>query len=468
MDWAAFGVDLHLDLDATGGRRAGLERALRDAIRDGRLTPGARLPATRALAGELNLSRGTVSAAYDQLVAEGWLTARIGSGTTVSTLPAATARPAAPARGPVTPRYDLRPGSPDVGAFPVSAWLRATRRALTAAPASVYGYGDPRGRSELRGALAGYLGRARGVVADPDRIVVTTGYVQALGLLAGVLRDVGRPALAMEDPGLAFHREVVRRQGGTVLPLPVDERGARTDLLGTGELAGAGAAVVTPAHQYPTGVTLHPRRRHALTAWARERDGLVVEDDYDGEFRYDRQPVGAVQGTAPEQVAYVGTAAKTLGPALRLAWLVLPARLVEPVVEAKRHLDLHSEVIGQLALADLIRGHDYDRQVRAVRRRYRQHRDLLLARLGAGDGGRYRVGGVAAGLHALLHLPTEGPTEAAVLAAAARHDLALTGLGAHWQRPDGRPGGLVVGYATPPAPAYPAALDALAHALRTA
>ncbi|MFG2056948.1 PLP-dependent aminotransferase family protein [Micromonospora sp. NPDC048930] len=461
MDWADFGVDLHLELDASGGRRAGLERALRDAIRDGRLPPSTRLPATRALAAELGLSRGTVSAAYDQLVAEGWLVARIGAGTAVSPLRRAAPASAPPPPGPAPFRYDLRPGSPDVGLFPVTAWLRATRRALSVAPAEAYGYGDPRGRPELRAALAGYLGRARGVLADPARIVVTTGYVQALVLLTTVLRESGTPAVAMEDPGLAFHRDVVHRHGGTVLPLPVDERGARTDLLGTGHLAGVGAAVVTPAHQYPTGVTLHPSRRHALTDWARAGGGLVVEDDYDGEFRYDRQPVGAVQGTAPEQVAYVGTAAKTLGPALRLAWLVLPARLVDPVVDVKRHLDLHTETVGQLALADLIATHGYDRQVRTVRRRYRQRRDLLLARVG----GRSTLDGVSAGLHATVHLPPDGPAEAAVLAAAAAQGLALTGLAAHHHEPAEQPPGLVIGYARPPAHAYPAALDLLARVL---
>ncbi|MCW3841116.1 PLP-dependent aminotransferase family protein [Micromonospora yasonensis] len=461
MDWADFGVDLHLDLDASGGRRAGLERALRDAIRDGRLPPSTRLPATRALAAELGLSRGTVSAAYDQLVAEGWLVARIGAGTEVSPLRRAAPAAVPPPPGPAPFRYDLRPGSPDVGLFPVTAWLRAVRRALAVAPAEAYGYGDPRGRPELRDALAGYLGRARGVLADPERIVVTTGYVQALVLLTTVLRDAGTPAVAMEDPGLAFHREVVRRHGGTVLPLPVDERGARTDLLGTGRLARVGAAVVTPAHQYPTGVTLHPSRRHVLTDWARTGGGLVVEDDYDGEFRYDRQPVGAVQGTAPEQVAYVGTAAKTLGPALRLAWLVLPARLVDPVVDAKHHLDLHTETIGQLALADLIDTHGYDRQVRTVRRRYRQRRDLLLARLG----GRSALDGISAGLHATVQLPADGPDEPEVLATAAAHGLGLSGLAAHHHQVAGQPPGLVIGYARPPAHAYPAALDLLARVL---
>ncbi|OKI68793.1 MocR-like pyridoxine biosynthesis transcription factor PdxR [Micromonospora sp. CB01531] len=461
MDWADFGVDLHLELDASGGRRAGLERALRAAIRDGRLPPSARLPATRTLATELGLSRGTVSAAYDQLVAEGWLVARVGAGTEVSPLRRAAPAPVAPPPGPAPFRYDLRPGSPDVGLFPVTAWLRATRRALAVAPAEAYGYGDPRGRPELRTALAGYLGRARGVLADPERIVVTTGYVQALVLLTTVLRDAGTPAVAMEDPGLPFHREVVRRHGGTVLPLPVDERGARTDLLGTGRLARVGAAVVTPAHQFPIGVTLHPARRHALADWARATGGLVVEDDYDGEFRYDRQPVGAVQGTAPEQVAYVGTAAKTLGPALRLAWLVLPARLVDPVVDAKRHLDLHTETIGQLALADLIGTHGYDRQIRTVRRRYRQRRDLLLDRLGRWPG----LDGISAGLHATVDLPADGPTEAEVLAAAGARGLALGGLGPHRHHPAGQPGGLVVGYAHPPSHAYPAAVDLLARVL---
>lgn len=461
MDWADFGVDLHLELDASGGRRAALERALRDAIRDDRLPASTRLPATRALAAELGLSRGTVSAAYDQLVAEGWLVTRIGAGTEVSALCRVPPVPAPPPPGPSPFRYDLRPGSPDVGLFPVGAWLRAVRRALAVAPAEAYGYGDPRGRPELRRALAGYLGRARGVLADPERIVVTSGYVQALVLLTTVLRDAGTPGVAMEDPGLAFHREVVRRHGGTVLPLPVDGWGARADLLGSAPLARVGAAVVTPAHQYPAGVTLHPARRHALTDWARSGGGLVVEDDYDGEFRYDRQPVGAVQGTAPEQVAYVGTAAKTLGPALRLAWLVLPARLVDPVVDAKRHLDLHTETIGQLALADLIDTHGYDRQVRTVRRRYRQRRDLLLARLG----GRLTVDGIAAGLHATVRLPSDGPGEAEVLAAAAAHGLALGGLAAHRHRAADQPAGLVIGYARPAAHAYPTALDLLARVL---
>ncbi|OQR60752.1 GntR family transcriptional regulator [Streptomyces maremycinicus] len=448
--WSGVGVDLHLDPDAAEGRRAGLERALRDAVREGRLAPGSRLPATRRLAAETGMSRNTVKAAYDQLVAEGYLTARQGSGTRVAALPSDAAAPPDAAARAREPRFDLRPGSPDVGAFPAAAWLRALRRAIATAPSLAYDYGDPRGRIELRTALSGYLGRARGVIAPPERIVITSGYVQGLALLTRVLGGTG---IAMEDPGLPFHREVVRRNGGTVTPVPVDERGVRV-----GELGDAGAVVVTPAHQYPTGVTLHPGRRRALTEWARARDGLIVEDDYDGEFRYDRQPVGALQGMAPGRVVYLGTASKTLGPALRLGWMVLPPQLVDAVADVKLHSDHHTETIGQLALTELIVGHAYDRHVRACRLRYRRRRDLLLERVG----GRRGVRGIAAGLHALV----EVDDEAEVLARAEAEGLAVGRLGEHWHTPGaGRPQGLVVGYGTPRERLYPEALDVLTKVL---
>ncbi|MEV7000404.1 PLP-dependent aminotransferase family protein [Streptomyces sp. NPDC093982] len=445
-------MDLHIELAAVEGRRAGLERALRDAVRDGRLAPGARLPATRRLADELGISRNTVKAAYDQLVAEGYLTARQGAGTQVAALlPVAAEPPEAAVRARV-PRFDLRPGSPDVGAFPAAAWLRALRRAIAAAPSPAYDYGDPRGRIELRNALSGYLGRARGVLAPAERIVITSGYVQGLALLTRVLEG---GSFAMEDPGLPFHREVVRRGGGTVVPVRVDERGACAE-----GLEDCDAVVVTPAHQYPTGVTLHPKRRRALTDWARARGGLIVEDDYDGEFRYDRQPVGALQGMAPGQVVYLGTASKTLGPALRLGWMVLPPHLVDAVADAKLHSDHHTESIGQLALAELIDSHAYDRHVRACRLRYRRRRDELVERLGA----RRQVRGIAAGLHALV----EVDDEARVLARAEEEGLAVGRLGEHWHAPDGgegRPQGLVVGYGTPRERVYPEALEVLGKVL---
>jgi GntR family transcriptional regulator/MocR family aminotransferase len=401
-----------------------------------------------------------VAAAYDQLVAEGYLSARTGSGTIVADAPASPPRPAVRVAEPARPRFDMRPGSPDVSTFPTGAWIRSTRRALARAPASTYDYGDPRGHVVLRTALAEYLGRTRGVVATADHIVVTAGYIQALALLATA---VAPGTMAMENPGLPHHRDVVRRWGATVQALPVDRTGARTDLLTTMDVR---AVVLTAAHQYPTGVTLHPLRRQAVLAWAEVHNGLVIEDDYDGEFRYDRQPVGALQGLAPDRVAYVGTASKTLGPALRLGWLVLPERLIEPVASAKQHTDAHTETIGQLALADLITTHTYDRHIRGCRARYRRRRDQLVERLEPLARRGFDLHGIAAGLHVMVGLPSDGPDEEQVIARAAARGLALTGLAEHWHAPDEHPKGIIVGYATPNEGSFPAALDTLARTLR--
>lgn len=350
--------------------------------------------------------------------------------------------------------------------FPVAEWLRVVRRVVGNAPVSAFDYGDPRGHPALHAALAEYLGRARGVLGGADRVVVTSGSVQALGLLARVSADAGHRVVAMEDPGLPFHREVVRHAGAEVVALPVDGHGARTDLLRTPAFDGVRVVVLTPAHQYPTGVPLHPRRRQAAVEWARACGGLIVEDDYDGEFRYDRQPVGALQGMAPDHVAYVGTAAKTLGPALRLAWVMAPARLLDAVTSAKRLTDLHTETLGQLALAELITTHGYDRHIRACRARYRRRRDLLVSRLAPRAARGFTLHGIAAGLQAMLTLPPGGPGEAELLAHAATHGLALDGLAEHWHAPGDHPQALVLGYGSPTEAAYPAALDTLTRTLR--
>ena len=460
--WSSSRLDLHLELDAAGGRRAGLESALRTAIRQGRLPAGTLLPSTRGLAQELGLSRGTVSAAYDQLVEEGHLSTRPGSGTTVAEGPQPAPAPAPPAAARTRPRHDLRPGLPDVSAFPTRAWLAATRRVLLRARPDVFGSGDPQGRIELRTALADYLGRTRGVSTSADRIVVTSGYYQALGLLSGVLAAGGTGPAAVEDPGHNVFRAVVRRAGFTTVALPVDGRGAQVDAL----TAGTGAVFLTPSHQYPTGVPLHPVRRRTLCAWARATGGLIVEDDYDGEYRYDRQPVGALQGIAPDRVVYCGTASKTLGPALRLGWMVLPPHLVPAVVQAKQRADLYTETLGQLVLAELIATHGYDRHIRAARLRYRRRRELLLERVAAVPG--LTVHGVPAGLHALVTLRSDGPTEEQVLNTCARHGLGLRGLSELHHDPADRPQGLLVGFGAPSERAYPAALDALSAALAAA
>jgi GntR family transcriptional regulator / MocR family aminotransferase len=448
------GRDLLVAIDESGGRGAGLEQALHGAIRDGRLAPGTRLPSTRALAADLGWARGTVAGAYSQLAAEGWLTSRAGAGTVVAAGAEATHAdtPAPTAERAV--RYDLRAGSPDVASFPRAAWAAALRRALREAPDAALRLGDPRGRIELRAALAAYLGRARGVLADPERIVVCSGYVQALGLLAAAL---GRGTVAMEDPCLALHRDVVRSAGLRVQPLPVDEGGAHIDAIGR-----ADAVVVTPAHQVGLGSTLAPERRAALAEWA--HDGVVIEDDYDGEFRYDGRPVGALQALAPDHIVYAGTASKALSPVLRLAWLVLPERLLEPVVEAKRLADSASPALDQLALARLIESGELDRHLRRMRARYRRRRDALVAAL-AKRAPNVRVLGIPAGLHVVLELPAGAASEAELRAAARRRSLGITGLRSFWHDPAGRPAALQAGYATPPDHAFDGAISELAALL---
>ncbi|CAL9520168.1 HTH-type transcriptional regulatory protein GabR [Streptomyces sp. enrichment culture] len=464
---ATFGADLHLELSAGRGLRAGLAEALREAARSGRLAPGTRLPSSRSLAADLGIARNTVAEAYAELVAEGWLTARQGSGTRV----AERARPrrpgpgvaaaAAPPRHPVRrgPAYDLTAGSPDLGGFPRAAWLAAARRAMAAAPNEAFGYAaDPRGRTELREALAGYLARARGVYADPGRIVLCAGFAHGLTLLARVLRARRVREVAVEGYGLAVHRGLLERRGLRTVPLPVDAAGACTTRLP--DLA-AGAVLLTPAHQFPTGVALTPGRRAAAVDWARTTGGLVVEDDYDGEFRYDRQPVGALQGLDPERVVYVGTASKSLAPGLRMGWMAVPAGLLDEVLAVKGPAEWAAGVLDQLTLAEFIRSGAYDRHVRGMRQRYRRRRDELVAAVS----GRVAVSGIAAGLHAVLDLP-EG-SEEGVLRAAAWHELALETLSRHAHPDAGLPPreALVVGYGTPPPSAWPPSLAALVASL---
>ncbi len=467
--WATSSLDLHLDLgSALGGQpghrvRARLETALRDAARTGRLVPGTRLPSSRALAADLGLARNTVAEAYAQLVAEGWLTARRGSGTTVADRAVSANQVSEPdLPGPAErarARYDLRPGSPDLSLFPRPGWLAAARRAVNAAPSDALGYADPRGRPELRAALAGYLARARGVQADPDRIVICAGFTQGLALLSQVLRARGVTALAIEACGQPSYRDQVRASGLALALLPVDEAGAATaQLPGTA----AGAVLLTPAHQFPLGAVLAPRRRTQAIGWARDTGGVIIEDDYDGEFRYDRQPVGAMQALAPGHVVYAGSASKSLAPGLRLGWLVLPAGLVAEVAAARGLADRQGSTFDQLTLAEFIGSGQYDRQVRRARLAYRRRRDRLAATLRQAS--RLPVTGIAAGLHALLELPP-GRAEDDLVARAARRGLAVEGLGPYCAPGHPRGPALVLGYGTPPEHAFTGALARLCAVL---
>ncbi|WP_149548784.1 PLP-dependent aminotransferase family protein [Streptomyces marokkonensis] len=455
------GGDLHLDLDTSGGgsRRAVLGRALREAMAEGRLAPGTRLPPYRSLAADLGLARNTVAETYAELVAEGWLVARQGSGTRVAPRATPAASPRVPKPVPVRPEppaHNLRQGLPDVSSFPRAAWLAAARRALNAAPSEAFGPGDPRGRPELRRALAGYLSRVRGVRTSPETIVVCSGVAHALRLLFG--GKVLRGPLAVESYGLPFHRSVLEAAQVRTVPLTLDEHGARTTELFT--LKGVRAALLTPAHQFPTGGPLHPERRAAAVDWARGSGGVLLEDDYDGEFRYDREPVGAVQGLDPQRVVYLGSLSKSLSPALRLGWMVLPDHLVEPVLRAKGAREAWAGVTDQLTLAAFIESGHYDRHIRRSRQRYRDRRDRLVALL-ARRAPHVAPTGIAAGLHAVLRLPPG--IERPVTKAAALQRVAVDGLAGFRHPAATMPAydGLVVGYAAPPDHAFGAALDAL-------
>ncbi len=475
---AGLGTDLHLDLPPGGGTgvRDALIRALRDAVRGGRLAPGTRLPSSRSLAADLGIARNTVADAYGELVAEGWLTARQGSGTRVArrVVPPEPAPPRTPppaAAAAARPVYDLRPGQPDVSAFPRSAWLSAARRALTAAPNDAFGYGHPAGRPELRRVLADYLARARGVRAAPERVVICAGFVQGLALLSRVRQKAGHGEVAVESYGLDIHWNVMRGAGLRTVPLPVDQQGARTAELD--RLPGPRTVLLTPAHQFPIGVPLDPDRRAAVVDWASRVGGLVLEDDYDGEFRYDRQPVGALQGLDPEHVVYLGTASKSLAPALRLAWMVVPDHLMDDLLAVKGTGEWQLGGLDQLTLAEFIDSGAYDRHVRGMRMRYRRRRDQLVAAL-AERAPRVRVTGIAAGLHAVLQLPPG--TERSVVQGAAWQGLALEGLSRFRYREEREPGGpgptpgegpdaLVFAYGTPPDHAFTGALEALCRVL---
>lgn len=464
-EWATFGSDLHLELGGQG-LRDGLMHALREAVRSGRLEAGVRLPSSRSLAADLGVARNTVADAYAELVAEGWLTARQGSGTRVArrSVPrrpvqsrAATALHSAPGK----PTYNLRPGTPDLASFPRADWLKAARKALTTAPNEAFGYGDPRGRIELRTVLAEYLARARGVYARPERIVVCSGFVHGLMLMGQVLKARRVREVAVEAYGLDVHWDILAGAGLRIPGLPFDERGTRTE--GLAAMTGVGAVLMTPAHQFPMGGALQPDRRAAAVDWARASGGLILEDDYDGEFRYDRQPVGALQGLDPERVVYLGTASKSLAPGLRLAWMVLPEHLVGEVTEAKGAVDWVSSVTDQLTFAEFLGSGAYDRHVRAMRLRYRRRRDQLVDAVAARSPGT-RISGIAAGLHAVLELPPG--TERSVTQAAAFQGLALQGIN-RFRHPDTPPtaDALIVGYGTPTDSGWTGALEALCRVL---
>ncbi|WP_410582324.1 PLP-dependent aminotransferase family protein [Amycolatopsis sp. lyj-108] len=451
--WSSSGMDVHLDWRPESGR-TGLAAAIRAAIREGRWQAGAAVPSTRALAQDLGVARGTVTRVYADLAAEGYLRTAQGAPTRVATAGALPASPPRPVPRDPAPRWDLRPGRPNLSAFPRSAWLAAMRRALHQAPMSAFDYTAESGAPELRETLAAYLARSRGVVADPERILVCAGFSHAMAILARVLHARGADEIAFENPSLHIYRDIAARNGPRVVGVPVDDRGITVSSLDSP------AVVVTPAHQYPLGVTLAPGRRAELTRWAEETGAVVIEDDYDGEFRFDHQQVGALQALAPERVVYVGTTSKTLAPSLRLGWMVLPRFLVEPVRVEMAASGARPALLDQLAMAELIESGAYDQHIRRCRAEYRSRRDRLLAALPDS----VLPQGISAGLHLVLQFPGDLPGEMEVLAACRRRAIGLEGLSGHWIGEPQREG-LIIGYGAAAKHAFGGATQALREAI---
>lgn len=464
QEWTNFGVDLLLEPARGRGLRVGIEQALREAIRSGRLGQGVRLPPSRTLARDLGVSRGTVLQAYAQLAAEGWIVGRQGSATVVA-FDAETARGSRAIREPPPTRwrFDLRPGRPDATAFPRAVWLRALRRALADAPGDAFDYGDARGQLALRTELAGYLGRARGLRVSPADLLITSGFTQGLGLVARALAAQGVRTIAMEEPSMPLHRAIVRAAGHELVLLSVDQDGARIEEL---DGSGVGAVVLTPNRQHPTGAALAPRRRARLLEWARTAGAFVLEDDYDGEFRYESHPIGPLQSLDPTVVVYAGTASKTLAPGIRLGWLAVPGPLYDSVSREKQLADWGTSALDQLAVTELLRSAAYDRHIRAMRLRYQRRRDILI-RILAMRLPQLDLLGTAAGLNLLAPLADE-QTESEAIAAANAAGVGLDGLATGDYYEQQPAAGLIIGYAAAPEHAFTQAATTLATALAPA
>ena len=450
---------VELSRDSRTALHRQIEAAIREAIQTGRLGRGTPLPPTRGLASELGVSRGVVVEAYQQLVAEGYLTSRPGGYTRVAIGPEQGGARARPAPKPAAP-IDFCPCRADGSKFPRAAWLRSVRRVFNEASDAEFGYLSGRGTPVLHQALAEYLNRVRGTAARPEAIVICNGYAQGIGLILDVLTAAGANRVAVEDPSADDDAVPLARAAGLQLVgVPVDADGIRVDAL---ERVDADVLILTPSHQWPTGGVLSAERRAAVLRWARKRRALVIEDDYDAEYRYDRAPIGAIQGLAPDLVAYAGTASKTLAPGLRLGWLVVPPSLVDAIADAKKLADRGSPVLDQLAFADFVDRGEFDRHLRRMRPLYRRRRDALLAALRK-HAPELEPAGIAAGLHLVAYLPA-GVDETAVVEAAARRGVAVYGLAPYRIAREGRPG-LIFGYATLDERAIAEGIEILAEAI---
>lgn len=429
IDWRRAGPDLLVALDRRGPLGVQIQDRVRAAIRDGRLAAGERLPSTRRLAEQLGVSRGTVVDVYEQLLAEGYVESTAGSGTRVAASAGGEQHQVRPHYAPSIseprPDVDFEYGIPDLSSVPLADWAWAVSEATRTLPTAELGDEAPAGSIHLRAVVTAYHRRVRAGCAAAEDAIVVAGFRQGLALTLATLANHGYERVALEDPGPREHDVIARRAGLEPVPVPVD-----CDGLDVGRLfeSGARAVLLTPAHQCPTGVVLGPGRRRELRAWAAQVDGLVIEDDYDAEFRYDRQPVGSLQGLDPDHVIALGSVSKTLAPAIRLGWVFAPRRFVDGIVDEKRLNSRGAPGLDQEALALLMESGRYDRHLRRMREIYRARRDALVGAIDVEFGPAARLEGLAAGCHALLRLP-HGVSEQAVTRAARSMSVGVRGLG---------------------------------------
>ena len=442
---------LHIDRSHPETLAGQLRGGLREAIQSGRLTAGTRLPASRVLADDLGISRGVVVEAYAQLVAEGFLVTRPGSGTLVSDAAGLTPEHSSwwHRRGQRhsrlwRPEIDLRPSGPDPALFPRSQAARTMTEVFRHLPAAEFGYTGPWGVAALRRQLESHLGRLRAAMAPADGIVVVTGRTQALTVTARTLAAAGHDHVAVEDPGDPWHWRLLQAHGLKAIPVPVDSEG-----LDVGVLAASGCRVVlaSPSCQFPTGAVMSAARRARLLEWAVARRALIIEDDQRADFHYDRPALACLQGMRPEHVILIGSVSMTLAPAMRLGWVVPPPQLLRAIAETKRDDDFGTPVLEQHALASWLESGHYDRHVRHARRSYAMRREALSRQLRQRFP-EWRQRGIPAGLEILLELPA-GIPDRHIMAHAMEQGLGVTPLSPMRAATPGPPG-LVLSYARLP------------------
>lgn len=379
------------------------------AILSGRLQPGEQLPSTRELASTLRISRNAIMDAYEQLVAEGYLVSRSGSGTYVEDgvyLESGHQSKLSSSKDTVnnilTSYIDFRSGLPNLELFPYKKWGYLAQEICGEAESSIWSYGDPQGREELRGTLAGYLHRTRGVNCHPGQILITSGAVQALTLVAKLLLNDQRPFI-IEEPSNNDIRSIFCSSGSPLIPIQVDQFGIKTQLL---PVENHPAFVfTTPSHQFPLGGNLPVKRRVELIQFARKSSCFIVEDDYDSEYRYEGFPVSSLQGLDPYRVLYIGSFSKILSPALRLGYIVVPENLVQPCREIKRLLDLHSPTLEQLVMAKFIKEGHLGKHIARMKKLYKSRRDHVVKELNTVFSGSIQISGDKTGLHLIVQFP---------------------------------------------------------------